>query len=267
MALVTRDEIEDDGAATGGRDGPGDADDAAPPHRRGRWAALALVAAAAVVVAVALLVLRDDDADDDLPTAAPDRELPQPPPTIGAEIDAEGQELLALLEAGAELTYHATYTVEGDPAVIGNELRIEVWRSDGRVRQDMYQTTDRAVIETASFLLAGEQAVSCQRIDQSEWRCARQSSTDELTASGMFGNIARELEGADVLATDEEVAGRPARCFSLTAPSGEVSQCVSEEGIPLRLRGGGAELRLSELSDDVPEDIFTPPADVETGAT
>lgn len=233
------------------------------PRGRRRAVLAAAVVVGVVLAALAAVALLGDDSSDEPETASEERTRPTPPPTVHGDIDTEGQQLLDLLEAGHALTYHAVYEVSGDPEVVGEELRLEVWRRDGAVRQDMRQITDRATVHTSSFLV-GDEVIGCQRIDDGEWSCARQASGDDLTASGLFGNIARELEGVDVIATEEEVAGEPATCFSVTDPAGdeaEVSECVTAEGIPLRLRGGGAELLLAELSNEVPDDIFEPPAE------
>lgn len=235
--------------------------------RRRRWWILVAVVAIAALLGGAYLAFGDDDGagDDDGRVAPSDRPTPTPPPAVGGEVDEEGQELLDLLEAGHERTYHATYVVNGDPDVVGNELRLDVWRDAGLVRQDMRQVTDTATVESASFLLTDDETIACQRVDAGEWTCARQSPGDEFTAAGLFGNIARELEGVDVVATDDEIGDRAARCFTLPSASGEVSQCMSEDGIPLRRSGDGAELVLVDLSEDVPDDIFTPPAEPVSG--
>lgn len=230
---------------------------------RRRWRLLGGVAVVLVAVAVGTLVLLggdDDDGDAGDETAGASN-APTAPPPVGEQLDAEGAELLDLLAAGSARTYHATYTASGDPAVIGSEFSLEVWHHDGQARQDARQVGESGTVETAGFFLADRVEVSCQRIDRGDWTCAEQRAVDEATAYGVLGSVARELEGADVTVTEEEVTGRPARCFAVAAADGEVTVCVSTDGIPLRRTGGGVELLLSELDEDVPDDIFTPPAE------
>lgn len=231
-------------------------------RRRWRWIFAGLIVVVAVPIAVRIA---GSDDTDDATRRDEDQTQPTPPPPVDTQLDGEANELLALLEAGSERTYHAIYDVDGEPDVIGNELRVEVWRSNGLVRQDLHQETGAAIIDVSTFVLADEEIVACQRLDEGDWSCARQATSDEFTTAGLFGTIARELEGADVIATDEEVVDRPARCFAVNGLSGEVSQCMSEDGIPLRQRGGGAELVLAELSDEVQSGVFTPPAEPVSG--
>lgn len=250
-------------AADGGPSDPGTDPPATRPGLLRRWWWLLVLLLVAVAVAVVVLVVSGDDDGDaaDDAEAATERDLPTPPPPVSGGIDAEGQELLDLLEAGNERTYHASYAVTGDPDVIGDELRIDVWRRDGAVRQDLHQVTANGTVDTASFISPDGEVVGCQRIDEGAWTCALQSAGDEFTEAGLFGTLARELEGADVTATDDTVADRDARCFTVARSGGEESQCMSLDGIPLSRVGGGAELVLDDLSEDVPDDIFTPPAE------
>ncbi|MGH9137104.1 MAG: hypothetical protein ACRD0G_08655 [Acidimicrobiales bacterium] len=232
-----------------------------PADRRRWWLIGGVVVAVVVAAVIGFAVLGgDDDGDDasDPASGAP----PSLPPPVEAQLDAEGQELVDLLESGRDGTYHATYVATVDAA--GAEQTLELWRRDGLLRQDTRQVSDAGTVETAGFLLEDGETIACDRVNEGDWTCARQVSPQ--SADGVFGTITSQLEGADVTVTEEEVAGRPARCFAVPAPDGEVSQCVSADGIPLRLRGPGVELLLTDLSEDVPDDIFTPPAEPVEGA-
>lgn len=240
--------------------------DEKPPAPARRWWIVGSVALAVVVAAVIGFIVLGDDGDDE-PSSSDETGAPPslPPPVVG-ELDAEGQELIDLLESARDNTYHATYVATLDPATAGaSEQTLEVWRRDGLLREDTRQSTESGTVETAGFLLADGQAISCQRVADADWTCAVQATAQSL--DGVFGGLTRQIEGADVVVTEEEVAGRPARCFTAPSPDGEVSQCVSDDGITLRLRGPGAELLLTELDKDVPDDIFTPPAEPLGGET
>jgi hypothetical protein len=224
------------------------------------WLLVVLLLAVAAAVVVAVLVLGGDDDDDggDSPDDTSGLSLPEP---VEEEVDAEGQELLDLLEQGREVNGHSTYTASGDPASIGQELTVQVWRLDGRVRQDSRQVTEAGTVDTAGFLNDDGSIITCNRVDEGAWTCAEQSTASESSPDALFGTVATQLQGQDVVVVDEEIAGRSARCFGVAGADGEVSLCVSTEGLPLRLRGAGSELLLTDFSEDVPEDTFTPPAE------
>jgi hypothetical protein len=226
------------------------------------WLLVVLVLAVIAAVVVAVLVLGGDDDDDgggDDDTALDG--APSLPESVEPEVDAEGQELLDLLEGGRDLTHHATYVATGDPATVPGELTIQVWRSDGRVRTDTRQVTEDGSVETAGFLLGDDSIITCNRANEGEWTCATQESGTDTSADTFFGTYATQLQGRDVSVADEEIGGRAARCFSVTGEDGEVSFCITPDGLPVRLRGQATELLLTDLSEDVPDDVFTPPAE------
>lgn len=239
-----------------GANGAGSAGGGAPRRRRWAWVAAVVVAAAAAIGG--FVVLGDDDPAEEAGETAGERAgAPELPDPVVPELDDEAQDLVSLLEAGRAATYHATYTATGDPETTGGELTLEVWHRDGRIRQDSRQVSEGAIVETAGFLLEDGEAIVCQRIDEGDWSCARQTQA----SSDVFGAIASQLEGRDVVETEEEIDGRSVRCFSFDGGDGEISECVTEDGIPVRLRGPGTELLLVELSEDVPDDVFVPPAE------
>lgn len=240
-----------------GQDEPGGGDGHHQGSRRRRWwIAGVVIVVALALVGVGYLVLGDDD-DTPEDTAEPEGGAPSLPPPVVPEVDSEGGDLLALLDQGSASTYHAVYETSGDPATIGTELTLEVWRRDGLVRQDSRQVTDSGTVETAGFLLEDDVAIVCSRVDEGDWTCARQSQA----SSDVFGSVTAQLAGRDVVTTEEEIGDHQTRCFSFAGPDGEISECLTAEGIPVRLRGPGTEILLSVLDDDVPEDIFEPPAE------
>jgi hypothetical protein len=240
--------IEDTQQATGGD--------------RRRWLLLA-IAVAVIAIVAAVLVLGGDDGGDDadeVPVGAP-----RLPDDAEAPVDQEGEQLVDLLAAGRELTYHATYRAT-DPE--SGASTVEVWRRDRQVRTDTEQVTDDGAAESATFVRDGDPIVSCTRTNEGPWSCTREEADDGATGAEasdtFFGTYAQQLRGQDVAVEDDEIDGRSVRCFRAEGTDGEVSFCITPEGLPVRLRGQGAELVLTDLSDEVPDDVFTPPDDPES---
>jgi hypothetical protein len=220
-----------------------------------------------VVVAVLALgaagwysFIRDDDSvDGNLPDAA-EGSVGTIPPVVSAPPDAESTSLQELLQQGRDLTFHATYTASGDPAVIGSELTVEVWRKDGNIRQDTTQvgatTTSRSV-----GLVIGDETTTCSKIEDAPWSCSTASDPD-ATRDGVFGSVAAELNGVDVVETDEKKVGdRDARCFTFPAADGTGKLCLTPEGMPLSLSTSGLELTIASVDDNVDDAAFEPPTD------
>ncbi len=174
-------------------------------------------------------------------------------------MSAEEEELIALLERGQEGRHHATYAVQGDPAVTGGDVEVEEWRDSGRVRRDTRTTTEAGQAETAG-IVDGDEVVSCQRIDEGEWSC-QLVDAPELVDGDLVGSIRGQLVGATVVITEEEIDGREVRCFAFDTVDGEAELCVTDEGVVVRLGVADTVLTLTDLDDDVPGDIFTPPAE------
>lgn len=248
-------EVDAEGAGAGADGSGGNGADRSGTEggrRRWRWvvAASALLGGAGVVVG--WLAVGDDSAGDD-PTESSGP--PSLPPPVAGDVDAEAEEFIELLDAGRALTYHATYEASGEPAVTGNELRVEVWHRDGRIRQDGRQATDSATVETIALLIGDAEPIACSRVDAADWHCSEQAESN----LDIFRAVAGDLAAKDVTVMDTEIAGRAARCFTVPTDDGEITECLAEDGIPLRLSGPDTELVLVDLSNDVPDDVFTPP--------
>jgi hypothetical protein len=221
---------------------------------------LAAIAAVALLAGIAFLVLGGGDDDEggtgitgDLPAA------PSVPEPVGGDVSVEGEELIALLERGNQGRHHATYAVEGDPAVTGGDVEIEQWRDGGQLRRDTRTTTEEGRAETTG-IVDGDDVVSCQRLDEGEWSCQRVDAP-EIVDGDLVGSIRSQLVGATVVVTEEEIDGREVRCFAFDTVDGQAELCATDEGIVVRLGVGDTVLTLTDLDDDVPGDIFTPPAE------
>jgi hypothetical protein len=215
----------------------------------------------AVIVAVGLVVLLvgggDDDGDDDTDSSLPAGSLPPP---IEGELSVGAQELVALLDRGAEGTYHAVYAVEGVDADQAGTDRIEVWRDGDRSRRDAHIVVEGSTADTVG-IVDGDDAVACQRNGEDPFTC-EEAETPEAVDSGVVGSIRSQLTGADVQPRDDEIDGREVRCFAFSTDDGPAEVCATAEGVVVRLGTDSNSLRLTELDDDVPDDVFTPPAEV-----
>jgi hypothetical protein len=229
------------------------------PQRRRRVlpvAAAVLVVAAAVIV---FLLVRDDDDDSggSTPTTNSSSEATLPPP-VSAPLDAEAEVLADLIAEAREATFHAVYKATGD--AVGGELTLEVWRKDGRIRQDSTLVGSTGTGYTAG-ILDDDQAITCSKQDEAEWVCSETADATETNPDGIFGAVIEQLAGADVTESTETIDGREARCFSFPTGDGTGSMCLTDEGIPLRLTINETNLVLETLEDDVEDDVFTPPAE------
>jgi hypothetical protein len=220
--------------------------------RRGRlprWWPVVAVAAALVVAVPTTVILLDED--------EPER-VQLPLPESGALVGPGGSELASLLVKGREQTFHATYALEaGD-----RRESLEWWSSGGRVRQDTAVEGEGGTVRTASFKLSDKQAVVCRQDFGQPWTCERVDVPVGGDPRGLIASVQAQLAGRAVAARTEEVNGREARCFSVSAAAGSeaVELCTDPGGIPLRLASAEAKLELTALDRSVPDATFIPPA-------
>lgn len=193
----------------------------------------------------------DDDSAEEQDDAAP----PAVATSTTLALDDEGAELEALLEQQRELTIHLVYeaTSGGDP------YTLEVFRRDGRVRQETTTETEQGTFRTAGILADG-QATICQQQPEDDWRCSI-SEADEGTADGIFGTVLDDLRGLDLARTEETIDGASATCFAYEGATGPGRVCVDERGVPLEVSTPEATLSLTSSDDDVPDSAFEPPAE------
>lgn len=222
---------------------------------------LALVGVVVLVgVAVFLFVSDGDDADeaDDTDTSLP--APPSLPPQVTGELTSEAQELLDLLDQGASGRYHATYAVEGTDAPGSGVTTIELWRDGDRSRRDSRTEVDGATGETIG-IVDGDAAVACRRTGDEPFVC-EEAEQPEAVGSDVAGSVRDQLLGATVTPRDDEIDGREVRCFGYATEDGPAELCVTADGVVVKLGTESTSLRLTELDDDVPGDVFEPPAEV-----
>jgi hypothetical protein len=213
--------------------------------------------AGSLVTAAVLLLFRDDkgpsssSATGVTPTTAPLAPGQTRPPT------AAGTELTRLIDAGRSQTFHARYAATStDPATAGSQVTLDLWRKPPKEREELVQSSGGRTVRSAGFLLP-PLSVLCRQTDPSApWACANtpQTQADDLL-KGVTGEVAGQAAGA----RDDTVASRPVRCFGV--PGDQPSElCLTAQGITARLTTGASKIELVDLSFDVSDDVFTPPA-------
>lgn len=216
---------------------------------RARTVVVAVVVLAVVALGVALALLGGDDPAEPTLSDLPDDSVDAVAP--------EGNELLDLLAAGAELTFHATYAAEATDGEVQGQLELDLYRDAGWVRQDTTVVAGDQQARTRAILSPDGVVTSC--LEQSgEWACAR-SSQD---ADDVFGTLAEQLAGGDVTTSSATVAGIDATCHTLVDDTGRSELCVSEDGIPVRITAAdGTTMQLTELEREVDRAAFEPPVE------
>jgi hypothetical protein len=189
----------------------------------------------------AAFVLADDDDDGGSTAGTTTTEAKQ------AQLDEGGTELEALVAAGRNLTFHAVYAA-------GGGLEVEVWRREGKARQDTRIEGEGGSSQTVGIVAGGETIVCAE--SSGAWQCSTRDSIDR-DIDGLFGSVLDLSAGASVAVTDETVADRPSRCFAVA----ESAICLTPEGIPTRLTIGDRALELTSLDDQVDDEVFTPPTE------
>jgi hypothetical protein len=207
-------------------------------------------------VAIGAVFLGDDD-----------QAAPSPLPSGELNVSAEATELAALVRKGQDLTYHAVYESTG-ALPSGGSLRIELWRKDGLVRQEQIVRAEGKTLHSAGFRLPNE-TILCMRQDSNPWSCSPTGGpTPGATPQPdpLLGEVTAELAGKDVKASDEEVDGRRARCFAISATGESAELCVTNEGVPVAIRTGKSKLELVDLSLEVDDDVFDPPVSAQASS-
>lgn len=186
-------------------------------------------------------------------------EEPTTTTTRPVRLTATAQELIDLLATKDETTYHARYTGSSPEA---SEVSLETWQLPPKVRQDSNLTIEDQRAQTSSFVLGSDQ-VRCVRIGEATpWSCqpGGPADTDPLAA------MRSRLGEVDVSARDTTIGDRSVRCFEFTVEGATNELCLTaDRGIPVLIRAAGSELELVELDEDVTDDDFEPPAEVQSG--
>lgn len=214
-----------------------------------------LLVLGAVVGLIAILAGGDDDDDDEAadPTST----------TTTVPLSGDAEDLVRRLEAGRDAKVHVRLA-SAEGAVGGSTVAVEIWRDGDLVRQDVLLQGPDSFTEVSAFQLADGNVVCQRTAADAQFTCQRAVSVGSENGDpvGLIEAAAANLQGAEVTATDEEIDGTPVRCYAIERPDGASALCVTEDGIPMALSTQGQELRATTVDDQVPAEVFEPPAEV-----
>lgn len=229
--------------------------------RQALWAA----GFAALGAAVALGVNAVADGDSD-PSASPTDESPTPqtipsPVRPDPEDNPEAAELFDIVTSFQTLELHASYRVtlgeEPDQSSV-----IEIWQKDGQFRQEADARTPGGDPGAKLLLMSlTDRTVYCEQPPDGEWVCGLLPESTQTTFSALRSGLLSGLSEQEVTARDDVVDGRDVRCFVVENPEAESSElCATPEGVLVTITAAEGIFELLELSDEVDEAVFTPPA-------
>jgi hypothetical protein len=231
-----------------------------PRDRRSRSRLIAgFIVVGLVAAGAGVLSFRPDDDPIDTaftsPTTAATTVTTEP-----VELTGDAEELAGLLSLREATRYHARYEAT---SAGGENVTIETWQDPPQARQDSEVTSGGQVVRTR-VLVDDASQIQCVALAAEEWQC-RQAAAGE-TASDPIVAMQQRLGEGTVSARDDIVDDRAVRCFTLAATEddGSVSEAelcaLPASGIPVRVISGGSTLRLVELDETIPADVFEPPA-------
>ncbi|MDT4918593.1 MAG: hypothetical protein QOH89_3293 [Pseudonocardiales bacterium] len=226
-----------------------------PAVSRGTWVKLGV---AAVIVAGAVTAVL-------LATGGDDSPAPTPTPTFvtGPGLDSGGINLATLLTNARNHTFHAHYTVRGNPKLLGGTLELEWWNTPGHSRIDTTRTTGGGdVVKTAS-IIDGDTGIGCEKDGAAAWTCHPVEVTAPGDPSGMISTLKGQLSGRTVAEHAGKVTGISARCFHVGGGAGDpLDVCTNSDGVMLRNATADVAYQITSLDDNVPDSVFDPPATV-----
>ena len=208
--------------------------------------------AAGVLGTLGAVVILDGDGGAPAPVSA----VPADPGVAG--------ELLTLLEQGRGKTFHARYqATSSDAAVASQQLTLELWQKPQRQRQDVIISASGTSGRSAGFV-SESGAVSCTQEGAADrpWSCRTVPGPAETGPTALVKQLTSQVAGQQVTVHDDRIAGEQVRCFGLPLGTATAEVCVTGQGVPARVSSGASRFELVELSAEVSDDIFTPPAPV-----
>ena len=179
-----------------------------------------------------------------------------------ARLSAPAKELEALAAAGRAGRFHVRFEVTGDTfASDVSAAAAEVWRADGRFRQDASQTS-AAGVSTSQIFAGPDSVMQCIHQAGSPVSC-----TDVTGQPGAADDLVSGIEvlvntGSTVTARDDTFLGGPVRCFEVGAatPASSGTVCLTPAGVPVRLITPHFTLFASTVDDAIDDSTFTVPA-------
>ena len=180
-----------------------------------------------------------------------------PPAPAAAAPGASGQELRALLDKGRVETYHAKYQASStDPAAAGQDLTLELWQRGTDRRQDLVINADGKKAHSAGFLLPTG-AIACTSQADAPWACKNVAGQ---STEPMLDQLAGQFAGQAGTARDDTIIGHKVRCFTVPVSTTTGEICLTDRGVPARVLAGPSRFELTDLTTDITDDTFRPPA-------
>ncbi len=172
--------------------------------------------------------------------------------TSGGDDSAEFKELL---EGNETNTYSITYAVSGEGEETTWTLAQDPPRSAAIVVADG---------QTIRIIDDGTDQYTCFG-DDDNGQCLKATDAG-LDPGAVVGDATEDAEQAAVTEVEgRSIAGRDARCFEYaeTADAEGGTVCVDEDkGYMLFLETAGTSMTATDVTEDVPDDMFEPPFDV-----
>ena len=186
-----------------------------------------------------------------------------PTPTPIITLTGTRAELDNLVNRMESLTFRVVYQVEG---ASGEELeRLVITNLPPRTRVDTIPAGGTEAVSSFIGTGDGDLVISCEN-GPANWECHEiddlgQSILRTAAPVTFFPRSAlqtyqvTEIEG-------REIAGQQARCFEIDPPEeAAIEHCFTDDGILLYSSPTFGTVQAVELSRDVAEDAFEPPAD------
>jgi hypothetical protein len=228
---------------------------------RHRVAAVALTAGAALLL-ILLLALSADDDGEAAAALVDGGDATAAGAAADGDVDPVVAELHGLIERAEATTGHAVYSA--GPSAAGMQT-VEVWRgpADGgtRRRYELTREVPDGATTTVLFIVAPDSVVNCARSGQAPYTCT------ELPA-GSIGDVVAaalgvDLANVDLAVRDDAVGDRAVRCFTVAGADPVTQVCIDPvDATVVRLTSPELDVTLASTDDDVPENVFEPPAPV-----
>lgn len=225
--------------------------------RRSRGVVIAVLAVVAIAAAI-FVTIRSGTGGHRAPSSAS-------PTTTTA---GPAGELTRLLDRAQGLNVDARYSVTNGSSPSSSA---HLWRRPPLARLDTETGSGDEARRTAQIITTSG-PVGCSQTGTGPWACGPKPGLKIGDVDIVSTGILAQLSAVRVVARDDNVAGVPARCFTVSSPEGtppstgpgaveSAEVCVTTDGVPARVVAGTTRLDLVSLDRIRPPDaVFQPPA-------
>jgi hypothetical protein len=216
------------------------------PPPRNRWPLIggAVVIAAAVIVAIVLIATHHSKSKP---------KINLPGPSASAVVSAGGRQLVSLLQSGANVTFHATYTVSGTAAKAGGLQGLEIWQRNGDRREDTVVSAGGHTDRTSSYV-KGNTVQTCIQVDGGASNCQKSA----VDPNNLLASVVSAIGNQNVVVSNSTISGRKVSCFQVANPQ-QLQLCATSDGIPVLISTASASYQLASLSTNVDSSVFNVP--------